>query len=730
VTVARAALIILITAAAAWPQGVVEGRPVEYTTFEFAGHEEDAQALSAYLERFYQIRSPHFGYGPTLFNKEFLVTSDVWTSGMSADGSRACQDMMLDMFRAIKLDPDGYVNTHQHFSHAHETGWPFPIWTQVPNGPTGVTAGWHFQESGPGWVWDNLRTMPGNKWTGHAAADSWTLQNAESLGIVDGRWHLRSTGESPAIASPEGVEIDSFNAPLLQIRWTRTGRPRPGVLPWVEWMREGDSGLGPDRRVYFEPPPEPEGTLGSCMMQMHTHPKWTGKITRLRICLAPGESGVEFTIDSVFTVYDTRHTINNPVFVLSAADYFRWTHDIGFLREHIDRMRTALRYDMTVMGGLEHKHIVNPWVGHDGRPGFEVKPDGTKVFHPGRGIGNNYWDLLPFGGHDMYATSQYYAALTAMADIEEAALAHPGWNVPGGVLALDPAGLRAHAAEVKADANKRFWSEKTGRFVGWIDSDGTAHDYGFTFVNLDAIWYGIASHEHARAIMDWLDGERIVEGDTSTGADIYRWRFGPRATTRRNVDCYVFVWTGPETIPWGGQVQDGGAVLGFSFYDMWARLLVCGPDDAWRRLSEMLAWDREVQAAGGHREYYKDGKQGTTLQGGGTAGGIGVDFEFYESSLIPSIVARGFVGLQPNEDALVIDPKLPPQCPQMTVRNVMYHGTRMNVTARDDKVTLELVTDPVEPLTIAFRGEWRMQGRPGAREQFTLVAPGTYEFTR
>ncbi|MBI4606908.1 MAG: hypothetical protein HY721_33515 [Planctomycetes bacterium] len=39
----------------------------------------------------------------------------------------------------------------------------------------------------------------------------------------------------------------------------------------------------------------------------------------------------------------------------------------------------------------------------------------------------------------------------------------------------------------------------------------------------------------------WLSGRRIVEEDTSRGADIYRWRFGPRSTTRRNIDYYVTV---------------------------------------------------------------------------------------------------------------------------------------------------------------------------------------------
>ena len=33
----------------------------------------------------------------------------------------------------------------------------------------------------------------------------------------------------------------------------------------------------------------------------------------------------------------------------------------------------------------------------------------------GQGIGNNYWDILPFGGLDAYATIQYYDAVRVLA---------------------------------------------------------------------------------------------------------------------------------------------------------------------------------------------------------------------------------------------------------------------------------------------------------------------------
>ena len=171
--------------------------------------------------------------------------------------------------------------------------------------------------------------------------------------------------------------------------------------------------------------------------------------------------------------------------------------------------------------------------------------------------------------------------------------------------------LTTLADAVRTDFQKHFWNAETGRFNGWIDVEGRAYDFGFTFVNLEAIHYGLASREQARSILDWLDGKREITADTSRGADIYHWRFAPRATTRRNIDTYVWPWSNPEQIPWGGQIQDGGAVLGFSFHDVLARLKTNGPDNAWKRLREILTWFREVQSEGGYRAYYAKPGRGT-----------------------------------------------------------------------------------------------------------------------
>ncbi len=711
---------------------LLAGVPADFPRFELAGHDREAALLTHYYWYHFHTR---LGNNRCLFNKEYLTIGDLWAAGAVDPQRGAIQEVHRADLAGIRLSDDGYVHTHQHWSHAHDYGWPFPFWTQVPGGFEGWTAGWLFQEDGTGWAWDSLRGWADCPYTGSRATQGWGLERLESLGIEEKGWRLRATGESPALVTPEGVSLDASNAPFLQVRWRRAAPAKTHLLAYVEWQREEDGDFGPDRRVYFAYEAglsDHEAITGMVhsIVEMYRHPKWQGKVKRLRLCLAPGEAEADLTVNAVFTCYDTRHTINNPIFILACWSYFRWTGDLDFLRSQVNRMRAALRYQQVEMGGVELGHIRNRWVGHDGLPGLTVNADGTKTFHPGHGIGSNYWDILPFGWDDLYATNQYHAATLAMAELEEAMVANPGWGVPRGGEAFDPAELRRHAARVRQVAGRKFWDERKGRFVGCVDAEGVAHDYGFTFVNLDAIWYGLASDEQAGEIIRWLSGERIVDGDTSTGADIYRWRFGPRATTRRNVEWYCQGWTAPESLPWGAQVQDGGAVLGFSFYDLWARLKVRGPDDAWQRLSEMLAWEDEVWKEGGYREYYKDGKRGTTLQGGGTAGGIGIDAEFFESILVPSVVVYGFLGLEPRADCLALRPNLPSQCPEMSIRNLLYRGCRMDVTARDRRIKVTVHDRPREALRLVVEGEWRLSGSGWSGTTFEVSEPGTYVLKR
>jgi len=214
--------------------------------------------------------------------------------------------------------------------------------------------------------------------------------------------------------------------------------------------------------------------------------------------------------------------------------------------------------------------------------------------------------------------------------------------------------------------------------------------------------------------MAWLNGDRIIKDDTAQGADIYHWRFAPRGTTKRNTEYYFWGWSAPESLAWGAQVQDGGAVLGWSYHDLIDRVRILGPDNAWARLQEIIRWFDEVQASGGYRKYY-DGSREGTLQGGGTAGGLGLDSEFFESVLVPQVMIDGFLGFTPMVDGFGLDPKLPSAWPELAMDRIHWHDLILRVKVTKDSIevwrggeTLEGEA-PSEPLFIRIpEGDWKV----------------------
>ncbi len=695
---AFAVLSMSATAAQAQP-------PQDFPLFIAPGHEAEVQALAD----LFSLHYPGAGPKSTLWDP-WLVAPALWPA-VDSDGSA---DTMRAQWRAALLgrvmDADGYVASHQHTSIAHQLGWPFPFWKQGQGG-----WGWHFNLDGisAGWHGTEVRTQEG-----------WLIDGAKDEGIREAAWIIALTGPHAIVTAPP-LRIDPFNAPFLQLRWRATGLGN--ALPFVEWTTEEHSDFGPSRRMYFA---AIDGSdVKYTMVPVYKHPEWRGAITGLRIGFGNTRSAGTVGIQALFTQYDTRHNINNANFVIGHAEYFNWTGDLDFLRTEIGRMRIALRYIMTEFHADTEDLVLTPWIGHEGRSGIEYTNDGKKVVHSGNGVGNNYWDLLPMGWKDCYATIQYYDALLSMAAIERTVAGHPGWNVPRGPSAFTAEELEQRAARVKAKGNEVFWNHDTERFYCSIDQDGKGHDYGFTFLNLEAVHYGFATADHAEQIMQWICGDRMIEGDTSTGADIYHWRFGPRATTRRNIDYYFWAWSSPESIPFGGQVQDGGAVMGFSYFDLMARLKTRGPDSVAQRLKEIAAWYGEVSAAGGYRAYY-DGSREGTLQGAGTAGGLGLDAEFFESVLLPQFVVDGLLGLRAEPEGVVLDPRLPADWPELTVTRIRFRNLTFDVRATHTTIELRIVSS-----TPAEKNSFRVRAGDGwTPEEVALdstAAPGaTLTFTR
>ena len=677
--------------------------PTDFPQFVVPGQEREMDAVRRLFWLHYEPAGPLIPLWDEWMPKATLwpavgagtPTTDV---AASTDALNAMRRRWREALSGRTLNAEGYVHTRQHDGPAHAEGWPFPFWMHAGG------IGWHFAPVGVGGGYEGPA----------ATAEGWRVDGGQSGPIGPKGWSVTLDEPAAAIESP-GFAIDAARSPWLRINWWAAGLE--GAECTVEWTTAKSPEYSAERRISFAPAEgrrldngqvDVSGGETRTMVALYRHAEWQGTITGLRIGFGnQGPATVVFK--SIHTAVDTRHNVNNLNFIRACHDYFKWTGDAAFLREQIDRIRQAMRFVEREFQTRERKCIYTTWPGHEGRSGVRVV-DGVKTIVPGEGVGSNYWDLLPFGGEDALATVYYYDSLRDLAELEEAAAKLGISSSVGGVsdakaaragrphsasepppaktqtppaAPYDPADLRRHAEDVKAYGGERFWNAATGRF-GTRDLDGALHDYGFTFLNNEAVYHGFATAEQAQAIDAWISGERTVAGDTSTGADIYHWRFGPRSTTRRNVDYYVWNWSAPESIPWGSQVQDGGAVLGWSYHDLMARLKTSGPDAAAARLAEIADWFEEVESEGGYRAYYAQDPVRGTMQGGNVAGGLGLDREFFESVLVPQVMLYGFLGFQPTADGFEVHPRLPQDWPELTVTGIYVRDQIIDVTGRAD----------------------------------------------
>ena len=629
----------------------------ELPQFQVPGFEENIQALNGLHARHHEA-----AFTPCTLWDAWLPMATLWASEKKRAQYR---DALLERH----IDEAGYVSMQQHRGLAHPGGWPFPTWHQSGG------IGWHFTHAHDPYSVQLKVPL--------ASLESLALNGVADARIAPNQGLIFSTqGNETRITSARSFRIDTHIAPFVVVEWS--GVPSE-AKPRLEWTTDSSPEFDESRSV---PVPLENARPGHALLfsavPVNQHPEWKGHVTGLRLAWENKEANRQVTIRAIHTAVDSRHPITNTLFILGCTDFFRWTGDVDFLRQQIGRLRRVIAYARKEFAFEQHGCVLVPWVGHDGRKGFVHDAAGNKTILYGHGVGNNYWDLLPFGHRDCYASMLLFAALRTASELERAIEAHPEWNLPPRGDS-DPSAdkLDQMAANLRDRASALFWNEERGRFVACLDADGIAHDYGFTFLNLEAIHYGFASDAQSRRILEWIDGEREIEGDTSTGADIYHWRFAPRATTRRNIEWYSWVWHAPDTIPWGGQVQDGGAVLGYSYHDLMARLKTKGPDDAWNRLREILMWYREVQAEDGYRAYYDKPERGT-LQGGGTAGGLGLDHEFLERVLVPQVMLHGFLGFHASPDGYEVHPRLPKDWPSLTITGIRFQNQVLDITAYTD----------------------------------------------
>ena len=353
----------------------------------------------------------------------------------------------------------------------------------------------------------------------------------------------------------------------------------------------------------------------------------------------------------------SKHHVTPAIFISGISHWYLMHRDPAFLQTKdaktgatlIEKVRKAMKFQLEDMDGKTGLMTI-----HD------PQNDGTAT-----GLGGNYWDGWRFGYRSAYCNNEFYISLYWMAQLETAL---GNADKAAEYMALRPL--------VKQRYNEVFWNEETGRFIGCEGKDGSRHDYGFTFVNLQAVASGVATDEHAKKILQWLDGERIVKGDTSTGADIYYWKVSPRCNTLAAEAIKPSFWdnwtmeVGPGTIgEYGKQIQNGGHIFYVSHYDLMSRLRTTGIDAAMKRMDVILD------------EFHKDQLHRKPSNEFGITHVEGILREFPESGLVPLFMLTGIMGIEPEATGLRIEPSLPTAWNYAAVTEYWFAGKKYSIRA-------------------------------------------------
>lgn len=353
-------------------------------------------------------------------------------------------------------------------------------------------------------------------------------------------------------------------------------------------------------------------------------------------------------------IYDTRHFTTNPNFILACWRYYAWTKDRAFLTANTDRIRRAMNFMLTQL---------------DGAAGILVLPDKDHGGTP-NDVASNYWDDLPFGGRSAYENAYYYASLLAMAEIETAL--------------GDKTAAQTYtdlAATCRQRYNQLFWNDTAGRYIACIDENGVRRDYGFTFVNMEAATYGLPDQTRAQRIYNWMES-----GDTYS-----RWQFAPRANT---IDCRSWWYlNGTGEIPaqnFDTHLENGGAILYTSGYDIMARARYFGADNACARLQGILNRYMEPDRLAGGAPLYRGENNGWQ---------VGTDVPFPESGIVPASFLYAFIGVEANVKGLTITPNLPSRFSHAGVRNLRYQGMMLDIRVTRTSVRITC-TDPGKEFTV------------------------------
>lgn len=540
-----------------------------------------------------------------------------------------------------------------------------------------------------------------------------------------------SVGEANELIGDMAVP---YCAPFLEINLSVIDEDSLGHTEQVEeinvyWQVNNSGKYDNDHKVSYSEfsstYSEVMSTSTRIVFPMYAHPNWgtseTDVITGMKIeILFKNGINAQVKLDRVALAFDGRQVNNNSIFVAAAAYYYKFSQDNEWLSQNISKIRKAMQFLFTYCTKEgEPLMTTENFVGHDGSSNYDRIAQGKWSAGVGHGIGDGYWDCISNPNVNSYTNIYYFKALKSMAYLEQIA-ADTGINDSTEVKALKPdvTGYETYTETAQSLEQKinefiprfreYFWNETTGRFcLGYLDDNDAGLvagaldktvDFGYTKYNQDAIDLGLATEEQAESIISWINGERVVEGDTSTGTDIYKYKFAPRYSTKVNNYQYWFNYNGTSSgsYAWDKQIINGGTALQNAYYDLSAELSVNGTDSAFTKLKRIQSWYEEVKEAGGtgtsfYRDYYV--MEGIQPQGGNKSGVVGVDYEFIEATLLYASVPILFFGLDSTAvNTLSITPSLPENLTYWKMENLSYGDIVYDLSIGSDFVQINSVS--------------------------------------
>ena len=369
---------------------------------------------------------------------------------------------------------------------------------------------------------------------------------------------------------------------------------------------------------------------------------------------------------------EQNHYTNNSMLIIASRDYLLTGNGTeGFLSSvngkgqvMIDKLRKAMEYMMVTLNGESGLMTI-----------YDPRNDGTVY-----GVSSNYWDSLNFFGYNSaYENILFYQSVLAMADIE---------NYLGN---KEDANYYLTTAErIKKTFNEYFWDSSKGRYITSVNVKGDVLDFGITFVNFMAVSAGLASEEQAVAIYDWVDGKRIIDTDTSKGADIYNFKVSARSNTvavETIMEDGLHYWwynghSFNDVLPghWGEyglQMQNGGTIFYTSHYDVSGRTFISG-DNAMARFNTIMD------------EFHIDSLRRDPRTSFGIYQ-VSINGEFPESGLVPLTFITDIVGITPAVEGLKIESCLPSDMTYAGVGEYNY-GNRTYQIEVNKTLTAPVVT--------------------------------------